>query len=146
VHVLRLGSPERQAGDSAARLEDRNVDLRWGKGPVPGGDLALFLLLNAHDTGELLVGGRSVIVYGTVMVTRLVGNHTLHRIEATSPGGGHMEFEVTARKRHRGSVRVIWDPDGIAEPRFAPEVPWQTIGIAALVIIAIVAVGWLVFA
>ena len=105
-----------------------------------------FLLSNAHGKGEFLVGGRSVIVYGTVMVTRLVGNHTLHRIEATGPGGGHIEFEVTARKRHRGSVRVIWDPYGIAEPRFAPEVQWQKIGIAALVIVAIVAVGWLVFA
>ena len=105
-----------------------------------------FLLSNAYDKGEFLVGGRSVIVYGTTMVTRPVGNHTLHRIEATGPGGGHIEFEVTARKRHRGSVRVIWDLDGIAEPRFAPEVPWQKVGIAALVIVAIVAVGWFIFA
>ncbi len=113
---------------------------------MPGGDVVLFLLLNAHEEGEFLVGGRSVIVYGTVMVTRLVGNHTLHRIEATGPGGGHIEFEVTARKRHRGSVRVIWDLDGVAEPRFTPEVPWLKIGIAALVIVAIVVVGWLILA
>ena len=93
-----------------------------------------------------MAGGRSVIVYGSVMATRLVGRNTLHRVEATSPGGGHVEFEVTARKRHRGSVRVVWDPDGIAEPRFVPDVPWQTIGIAALVVIAIVAAGWLIFA
>jgi hypothetical protein len=80
------------------------------------------------------------------MVTRLVGRNTLHRVEATGPGGGHIEFEVTARKRHRGSVRVVWDPTGIAEPRFAPQVPWLTIGIAALVVVAIVAGGWLIFA
>jgi hypothetical protein len=115
-------------------------------GPPAGGDVDRDLLSNNHDKGVLMAGGRSVIIYGTVMVTRLVGRNTLHRVEATIPGGDHIEFEVTARKRHRGPVRVIWDPDGIAEPRFVAEVPWQMIGTALLVIVAIVAIGWFIFA
>lgn len=90
-------------------------------------------------------GGQSVMVYGTVMGTRLVGRNTVHRVEATSPGGGRIDFEVTARKRHRGSVRVIWDPSGIVEPRFVAEPPWRLIGLAAVVIALIVIGGWLLF-
>lgn len=139
-------SDRRTIPAKGTRLTTLTGGVRSEKGLPPGGDMGALVLSNTHHKGEFLSGRRTVIVYGTVMVTRLVGRHTLHRVEATGPGGAHIEFEVTARKRHRGSVRVIWDPDGVAEPRFAPEIPWQTIGAAVLVVVAIVAVGWLIFA
>jgi len=93
-----------------------------------------------------MTGRHSVTVYGTVMETRLVGSGTLHRVEATSPGGGRLDMQVMARKRHRGSVRVAWDPNGVAEPRFIPETPWVMIGLALFVVVVIVVGGFILFA
>jgi hypothetical protein len=89
---------------------------------------------------------RSVTVYGTVMATRLDGRHTIHTVEATAPGGSHIDLVVIARKRHRGSVRVAWDPNGYTEPRFIDGLPWGLIGLTFAIIATIVVVGWLVLA
>ena len=86
---------------------------------------------------------RSVTVYGTVMATRLEGRHTVHTVEATAPGGSHLNLVVIARKRHRGSVRVVWDPAGQIEPRFADGLPWGLLGIALGIIAIIVVAGWI---
>ena len=89
---------------------------------------------------------RSVTVYGTVMATRLDGHHTVHTVEATAPGGSHLAFTVIARKRHRGAVRVVWDPTGNAEPRFVDGLPRGLIGAAFGIIAIIVLVGWIFLA
>ncbi len=88
-------------------------------------------------------GKRSLTIYGTVMGTRLEGRSTVHRIEATGPGGRRLDLQVVANKRRRGAVRIVWDPDGFAEPRFASEVSWPTVALAAGIITLIVGGGWL---
>ncbi len=90
-----------------------------------------------------MAGARSITVYGTVMGTRLEGHNTIHRIEATGSQGERLDLQVVARKRHRGAVRVIWDPDGIAESRFPVEIPWSLVGLAIGIIALIVVGGWL---
>ena len=90
-----------------------------------------------------MAGGRTTRVYGTVMGTRLEGHNTIHRIEATGPLGERLDLQVVARKRHRGAVQVIWDPDGFAESRFPLEMPWPTIGLALGVMSLIAGGGWL---
>ena len=90
-----------------------------------------------------MAGGRSITVYGTVMGTRLEGRDTIHRVEATGPRGERLDLQVVARKRHRGAVRVIWDPDGFAESRFPSEMPWAIIGLAIGIIALIVVGAWL---
>jgi hypothetical protein len=76
------------------------------------------------------------------MGTRLDGRNTVHHVEATGPHGDHLDLLVTARKRHRGSVRVLWDPDETVEPHFPPEMPWAMLGIGAAIVVAIVLGGW----
>ncbi len=90
-----------------------------------------------------MAGGRSITVYGTVMGTRLEGHSTIHRIEATGPSGERLDLQVVARKRHRGAVRVVWNPDGSAESRFPFEMPWPIVGLAFGIMALIVGGSWL---
>lgn len=92
-----------------------------------------------------MAGAGSTTVYGTVMGTRLEGRDTVHRIEATGPGGARIDFEVVARKRHTGAVKVAWDPDGHIEPRFRFEMPWAPLGLIIGIATVIVFGGWLLF-
>ena len=77
------------------------------------------------------------------MGTRLEGRNTFHRIEATGPQGELLDLQVVARKRHRGAVRVVWDPDGFAESRFPLEMPWPLVGLTVGIIALIVGGLWL---
>lgn len=90
-------------------------------------------------------GRRTVIVYGTVMATRLDGRTTVHLVEATIPGGDRLDLIVHSAKRHRGAVRVHWDPTGVAEPRFVTEMSTGTMVAAAAIVAAIVIGGWFLF-
>ncbi len=84
------------------------------------------------------LGSRTVTILGTVMGTRRDGNRTLHRVEATAPGGDRILLEVASRKPHRGPVRVRWDPTGRVEPRFPAEIRWRPFLIVAAAIVLIV--------
>jgi hypothetical protein len=78
------------------------------------------------------------------MATRPEGRGVMHRVEATAPGGEHIDLLVKAAQRRRGAVRVIWDPHGIIEPRF-PFDHWGLVGTAVGIVAAIVAAGWFLF-
>ncbi len=92
-----------------------------------------------------MAGTRSITIYGTVMGTRPEDGTVVHRVEGTDPGGGRIELDVVARKHHRGSVKVTWDPSGQAEPRFPSEMSWTTLILPVVIITVIVLGGWLLF-
>lgn len=91
------------------------------------------------------MGVRTITVYGTVMGTRLEHNTVVHHVEATAPGGDHLDLMVLSRRMHRGAVRVKWDPDGHVQPCFPFQVPWSSMGVAVGIVAVIVVIGWLVF-
>jgi len=90
---------------------------------------------------SLVTGAQSITLYGTVMGTRLEGRSVVHHIEATRPGGTRVYVEVVSRKRHQGSVRVTWDPQGFVEPHFSFKMPWATVGFAVASVVVVVIGG-----
>ncbi len=88
---------------------------------------------------------RRITVLGTVMGARVEGDRTLHRVEATAPGGDRILLEVASKRHRRGPVRVRWDPSGRAGPRFPPEIRWTPIAILAGAIALVALGGWLLF-